>query len=231
MIGRFIVFSILLGLAIDQPLGATSATDSEQSEETDAGKWKYSLEISTYLAQNARDYANPNFSVDRDWLHLEARYNYESLKTGSVWLGYNFKLEQELKFDALPRLSGDLEFKLTPMIGGVLGDITGVAPGYAIEINYKQISFSTKGEYFVDAAIHAGNFFYSWSELSYTPPDIEWLWFGIVIDRTKVLGEEFDVRRGPLIGFKINKHTEFTAYWLAPGSREGTFVFSAVYNF
>ena len=26
---------------------------------------------------------------DHDWLHLEARYNYETLETGSVWVGCN----------------------------------------------------------------------------------------------------------------------------------------------
>src|SRR4051812_5712025 len=36
---------------------------------------------STYLVPNGRDYANSSFVADRDWLHIEARYNYEALKT------------------------------------------------------------------------------------------------------------------------------------------------------
>src|SRR6266480_2439497 len=103
------------------------------------------------------------FLVGRKWAqhartdHLEARYNYESIKTGSLWLGYNFSVGKKLVLEA------------TPMFGGVFGDITGIAPGYAISISYEPIEFFTQGEYFFDSAIHAGDFFYSWSELSYAP--------------------------------------------------------------
>lgn len=230
MIRSSVALAIFLGLTVFQPSGTTSRTNSDESEETDAGEWKYSLEVLTYLEQHARDYANPNFSVDHGWLHLETRYNYESLKTGSVWLGYNFKLEEELKFESRPALDGDLTFKFTPMVGGVFGDITGVAPGYSIEVEYQNFYFATQGEYFVDAAVHSGNFFYSWSELRYYPVDC--FWVGLAIDRTKVLGEEFDVRRGPLIGYKIQKKDiELTAYWLSPGSHQATFVFAVTHEF
>ena len=204
--------------------GTSLKTPDETSDESEPPKWEFSLEAATYLAQHSRDYVNPNFAADNDWLHLEARYNYEALKTGSVWLGYNLHFDRELKFETAPALNGPFDLKFTPMLGGVFGDVTGVAPGYALEINYNKISFSTQGEYFDDAAVHAGDFFYTWSELSYSPAD--WLWLGIVVDRTKVLGEKFDIRRGPLIGFKFNEHVDLTAYWLAPGSHEATFVFA-----
>ena len=55
------------------------------------------------------------------------------------------------------------------MIGGVFGDITGIAPGYSLSLSYEQFEFFTQGEYFFDAGIRSGNFFYSWSELSYAP--------------------------------------------------------------
>jgi hypothetical protein len=59
---------------------------SPTSEEGKESAWSYSFSVLTYLEQDAKDYANPNFAADRDWLHLEARYNYEELKTGSVWI-------------------------------------------------------------------------------------------------------------------------------------------------
>jgi hypothetical protein len=159
---------------------------------------------------------NPNFTADRDWLHLEARYNYEALKTGSLWLGYNFSAGEKLVFDA------------TPMIGGVFGNITGLAPGYAISISYKPIEFFTQGEYFFDAGTRSENFFYTWSELSCAPA--RWFRVGIVVDRTKALGSSFDIRRGPLVGFKY-KTVDLTTYWLSPGSREATFIFGVTFNF
>ena len=206
----------IAALAVCQSLGVTeTSTPFEADTEKSDTKWEFSLSTFTFLAQHARDYANPNFTADRDWLHLEARYNYEELKTASVWLGWNFSTGKKLKFEA------------TPMLGGVFGDITGIAPGYTITIRYKQFELSTQGEYFFDAGTSSGNFFYSWSELSASPAD--WLRLGIVVERTQASGFSSDVRRGPLIGFRY-KEVNLTTYWLAPGSNEATFVFAVMFN-
>ena len=197
------------GPAIDAPLEA----DTDRNET----KWESSFSSATYFSQHSRDYENPNFTADRDWLHLEARYNYEALKTGSLWLGRKFTTWDQL------------EIEVTPMVGGVLGDITGIAPGYSVSLDYKALVFFTQGEYFFDAANQTNNFFYTWSELSCNLAG--WLKAGIVIDRTKVLGSSFDIRRGPLLGFKWNDHFDFTTYWLNPGGREATFVFATTVNF
>ena len=207
----------IAGLAVCQSLGGTeNSTPFRADTEKKDTKWEFSLSTFTFLSQHARDYANPNFTADRDWLHLEARYNYEELKTGSVWLGWNFSTGKKLQFE------------ITPMLGGVFGDITGVAPGYTITIRYKPFELSTQGEYFFDAGTSSGNFFYSWSELSASPAD--WLRLGIVVERTQASGFSSDVRRGPLIGFKY-KEVNLTTYWLAPGSDEATFVFAVTFNF
>ena len=122
------VIAITFALAAAISLGGTT-TDvlSEEASETEDNEWSYSLSITTYLAQHARDYANPVVSADRSWLHLETRYNYEAIKTGSIWFGYNFSFGEKL------------EFELTPMLGGVFGDVTGVAPGYTVSISYKAV--------------------------------------------------------------------------------------------
>ena len=187
-------------------------------------EWEFSLSTVTYLAQHERDYANPNFSADYGRLHLEARYNYEALKTGSVWIGCNF-----------PRftIGKDLEINATPMLGGVFGDITGVAPGYSIEASYKIIKASTQGEYFFDAGNNSQDFFYSWSEFSASLPKADCIRAGLVVERTQASGNS-DVRRGPLVGFKHkckDKDVDLTIYWLAPGSREATFVFGVTVEF
>jgi len=207
----------IAGLAVCHSLGATQAGPSLEGDiDKTETKWEFTLSTFTYLAQHARDYANPNFTADRDWLHLEARYNYEELKTGSVWLGWNFSTGKKVQFE------------VTPMLGGVFGDITGIAPGYTITIRYKLLEMSTQGEYFFDAGTSSGNFFYSWSELRASVTD--WLRLGIVVERTQASGFSSDVRRGPLVGFKY-KETELTTYWLAPGSDEAMFVFAVTFNF
>jgi hypothetical protein len=213
----YAALATIAGFAVCESLGIgasdTALQDDTERKET---KWEFSLSTFTYLAQHARDYVNPNFTADRDWLHLEARYNYEELKTGSVWFGYNFSSGEKLKFEA------------TPMLGGVFGDITGIAPGYTITVRYRSIELSTQAEYFFDAGTSAGDFFYSWSELSASPAD--WFRVGIVVERTQASGFNSDVRRGPLIGFKY-KEVDLTTYWLAPGSDEATFVFAVTFNF
>jgi hypothetical protein len=180
-------------------------------EESGIDNWDYAFSAATYLVRNDREYVNPTFTAD-----LEARYNYEALKTGSLWLGYNFSIGEKLTLEA------------TPMVGGVFGDITGFAPGYTLSLSYWKLELFTQGEYFIDAANSEGNFFYTWSELSLAP--VDWFRFGVVVDRTKAFGSELDIRRGPLIGVKY-KNIDFTTYWLDPGSSNSAFVFALTLNF
>ena len=214
---RRAALAIALSVAVSESFAGTATNvPLDVAGETDEAEWEFSLSTSTYLVQHGRDYTNPIFTADRDWLHLEARYNYEAIKTGSVWVGYNFSAGKKLTFEA------------TPMLGGVFGDITGIAPGYGLTLTYKELELFTQGEYFFDAGDHSEDFFYSWSELSLAP--VHWLRLGIVVDRTKAFGSRFDIRRGPLVGLKYKK-VGFTTYWLSPGSRDATFVFAVTLNF
>ena len=177
--------AITFGFCRRNSLGGTAIdVSSEETSVTEDNQWSYSLAITTYLAQHARDYANPVLSADRGWLHLETRYNYEAIKTGSIWFGYNFSFGEKL------------EFELTPMLGGVFGDVTGVAPGYTVSVSYEALELFTQGEDFVDAGNRASNFFYNWTELSYAVTS--WCRIGFALDRTKALGSDFEIRGGPL---------------------------------
>jgi hypothetical protein len=198
-------------LLIQQSLAGAPAVLRDEGE-----TWECSVSAATYVVRNGPEYVNPVFTADRSWLHLEARYNYEALKTGSLWLGYNFTLGDKLVLEA------------TPMLGGVFGNSTGIAPGYTISLSYKEFELFTQGEYFIDAGTRSGNFFYTWTELSVRP--IEWLRLGLVIDRTKAFGSEVEIRRGPLLGFTYRK-VDFTSYWLDPGSTHSAFVFSLGVSF
>jgi hypothetical protein len=87
---------------------------------------------------------------------------------------------------------------------------------------------STQAEYFFDAGTSAGDFFYSWSELSASPAD--WFRVGVVVERRQASASNSDVRRRPLVGFKY-KDGGLTTYSLGPGSSEATFVFALTVNF
>ncbi len=88
------------------------------TKEADEKAWSFSA--TAYIVPDFQEYVQPTFSADRGWLHLEARYNYENLETGSAWVGYNFSGGEKL------------EWEFTPMLGGVFGNTTGITPGYKL---------------------------------------------------------------------------------------------------
>ena len=193
---------------------ADKTTSSQPNPSNDP--WALSLNISGYIVPHDQSYASPTFLADRGWLHLGARYNYEDKETGSLWVGYNFSFGDKLVFDA------------TPMIGGVFGNTTGVAPGYLASLSWKKIELSSEGEYVFDTRDRTGNFFYSWMELSYSLRD--WCRAGLVAQRTKAYHTELDVQRGLFVGFS-HKKMDFTTYVLNAGWTDPTVVLSLGYNF
>jgi hypothetical protein len=156
---------------------------------TDA--WTFSAAAMGYFVPDAPDYAQPTITADRGWLHLEARYNYEALETGSAWAGYN--------------LGGGeiLAWEITPMVGGVFGDTTGLAPGYKGALSWWRLELYSEGEYVVDLEDSSGHFFYSWSELTFSP--VDGFHFGLVTQRTRVYEAEREIQRGLLIGFTYQR--------------------------
>ena len=190
---------------VAEPAGSP-APDADQDS-----RWSLSAAVSGYIVPHGESYVSPSFTADRDWLHLEARYNYENLRTGSLWAGYNFTL------------SDKLELTLTPMVGGVFGQTTAVAPGYLGTLNYKGLSLYSQGEFVIDAHERSDTFFYTWSELSYAPK--KWFRAGIAVQRTKVYQTGLDVQRGFLAGLTFEK-LDFTTYVFNLGWTDPTVVIS-----
>ena len=169
--------------------------------QTAGPEWSCSALAYTYIVPDDANYVQPTFIADRGGLHLEGRYSYEDCKTGSLWVGYNISVGEELAFE------------LTPMLGAVFGRTTGVAPGYKASLSYRKIEFSTEAEYLFDTGDSDESFFYNWSELSYAP--IDSFRIGLAIQRTKVYQTEFDIQRGFLVGVSY-KRVEFTTYVFNP---------------
>ena len=72
------------------PTSPATATAPATTEASDDKAWSFSASAYTYIVPDSANYGQPTFTADRGWRHLEARYNYEALDTGSVWVGYNF---------------------------------------------------------------------------------------------------------------------------------------------
>lgn len=224
---RFLALIAMAVVVADQALGqgTTNAPSSTATNTntpptptivTDEKAWAFSLFTYAYIVPDSREYVQPTVTADRGWLHLEARYNYENLDTGSLWLGYNFSLGQMLV----------LEF--TPMLGAVVGDTTGIAPGYKFSLGYWKLELASEGEYAVDSRDSDASFFYNWSELSVSPAD--WFRVGVAVQRTKLYQSDFDVQRGFLLGFTFKKVSS-TAYLFNPDASRPTVVLAFGLNF
>ena len=158
---------------------------------------------------DSNDFVSPVVKADRGALHLEARYNYEGFRTASIWFGYNVNVGKEVALD------------LTLMAGVVMGDTAGIAPGWRFALRYWKLELASESEYIFDSRNSADNFFYNWSELSVSP--VDWLRAGLVVQRTRLYGENRDVQRGVLVGFSWRK-AYATAYLFNPDLDKPTFV-------
>jgi hypothetical protein len=163
--------------------------------------WQYNLTVDGYIVPDDTSYVDPMFTADHKWLHLEARYNYENLHTGSLWVGYNFHAGKTLSLS------------VTPMAGGVFGRTNGIAPGCEASLTYKKFEASISNEYLFDAGSRTDNFYYMWPQLSFSP--IDWLHVGVVVQTTKAYQTPVDTQRGFLVGFS-HKQFEFTTYIFNP---------------
>jgi hypothetical protein len=206
---------VMIGLLLSAAAWAQT-TDTPTTPDEPAKAWDFSLSVSGYIIPDQQGYASPVFTADHKHLHLEARYNYETMHTGSAWIGYNFNFGKKV------------EFSVTPMVGAVLGDMTGVAPGYTASIDYNKIAFWTSGEFVFDTNTKKGNFFYNWSELSYHIKD--WIRAGAVIQRTKAYQKPLDLQRGFLVGVS-HKRANFTTYVFNAGWTDPTVVLTLGFEF
>lgn len=211
-LGALAVLVLLTGHLLAQ-----TTTDSTPAGSADAANaWSFSISTYGYIVPHDRSYVSPTFTAEHSWLHLEARYNYENQETGSLWVGYNLSVGHTLVLEAIP------------MIGGVFGNTTGIAPGYEVSLTYKRLELSTQGEYVFDTKDQTGSFFYNWNELTYSP--VDWFRAGLVSQRTRAYHTELDVQRGLLVGVS-HKKVDFTTYIFNAGWTDPTVVLALGFKF
>jgi len=223
--GRYLILYATLILATSHAVAqtvtdavVTATTNSAPivPKENDEKAWSFSASASIYLVPNSREYVQPTFTADHNRLHLEARYNYEDLETGSAWVGYNFSVGNKLALE------------LTPMVGGVFGNTTGVAPGYKFTLSYWKLELYSESEYVFDVGDSSGDFFYAWTELTLAPT--EWFRFGVAAQRTRAYHTERDIEPGFVLGFSYKK-LDFATYVFNPDRSRPTLVFAVAFNF
>jgi hypothetical protein len=209
------VVSVVL-LAADTGAQTTATTVQRQQSGGATDRWTFTAAITGYLAPDDQNYGTPEFAADRKRMHLEARYNYEDLRTGSLWAGYSFTVGHRVELD------------VTPMVGAVFGRTNGLAPGYEMALTYKNMELSSEGELLIDIKNSQNDFFYSWNELVYSPT--EWFHAGLVSQTTQAYQTTLDIQRGLSAGF-AHHHLDFTTYVFNLGWTDPTVVLELDYRF
>lgn len=196
---------------------SVQAQDSTRAQETvSKPTWEFNaFAHANFLPDDF--FVIPVFMADRNWLHLEARYNYEDFETVSLWGGYNFQGGR------------NLEWRLTPMAGLALGNTNAFAIGIETTLTYRKFEFYSEGEALAGFENRENNFIYFWSDLSYTPWD--WLTVGLSGQRTRVYQTGKDLQKGLFAGFNY-KNASLTTYFYNIGDPESSFwLLSAAISF
>jgi hypothetical protein len=202
---KFLLISILL----------SAFNASAQSPDSSSKSWEIDAGVNMFFIPN--DFlVMPIIRYDKGRLHLEARYNYEDLKTASLWCGYNFELGNKLKFEA------------TPMLGLVFGQTDGIAPGILFTLSYRKFYLYHETEYLFNFEDRFNNFYYQWSELGYSATD--WLNVGLTAQRTRVYQTARDVQKGIFVG-GVYKSLYLTGYYFNPFNDDRLLVFTLGVNF
>ncbi|HET8734351.1 MAG TPA: hypothetical protein VFM45_11345, partial [Anaeromyxobacteraceae bacterium] len=183
-----VALALLIAAGLGLP-GLAGAAEDRPDDAAGTAGWEWGPSLLWYVLPNEPGYLQPTLAVDRGGLHLEARYNYEARNAGSAWFGWNFSFGDECKLG------------LTPMVGGVFGEMTGVAPGLTLTLEWGPLALWSQSEYVFDLADSSQSYVYVWSELSITGPD--WLRVGLVLQRTRVFQTSTEFQGGPLFGLSF----------------------------
>jgi hypothetical protein len=155
--------------------------------------WAYSVSGSYYSFRNQNNFMIGIATADRGPLHLEARYNYEALDSGSLFVGWKFSGGEKLTYE------------LTPILGAVFGQKEGIAPGLEGSAAYSAVDLYIESEYVLDLGDRQDSYVYVWTELGFTP--LDWLRFGLAGQRTTVYQSDRDIQRGVFAQLIFGKAT------------------------
>jgi hypothetical protein len=193
--------SVGAALALGPLLALAAAEEAPASGPSPSPSWELHASLSAYLLPAQPDYLQPTVTADRGGLHLEARYNYEDIHTGSLFVGGNHQLGQKLTLE------------LTPMLGAVFGRTNGISLALELTLSWSSLELTSESEYLVIAGDPASSFFYSWSEATVGLWD--WLRAGLAVQRTKIVATPEVVAAGPMVRASAGRF-DGAVYWFDP---------------
>ena len=171
--------------------------------------WEFAVTAYPTVVRGGENYTSAIAAADRGPLHLEARYNYESVGARSAFVGWMFSGGESITWE------------LTPLLGGAWGTTQAFVPGLEASAAWKRLDFYVEAEYVRDRHGRSDSYFYAWSELGFRPA--EWLRLGVAAQRTRAYGGDRELQRGPFAQVTWGQLT-IGGFWFNPGSRDQVFV-------
>jgi len=210
-LGIAFLFAFLITLKPVESIGQMTSSIVALQKTQPHNRITGSIEIDYNLVQNDDDFLMPTIVLEVSGWHFEGRHNYEERNSSSLWIGYNLETGK------------DLHLKVTPLAGLVIGSVAGAAPGLEFELKYGILSLIAQSEYFFNAENNEDSYFYSWNEIEIAP--LDWLYAGIVVERTKAFETDTDVQTG-LFGGIAYSNFYFTTYFFDPDKHDRNVLFA-----
>jgi len=191
--------------ATSAPAAAAESDTAGRTSRPERPAWEFGLTAYPTFVRDGENFTSVVAVGDRGPLHLEARYDYESIGARSGFVGWT--------------LSGgeSIAWELTPLLGGVWGTTRGFVPGLEAAVGWKSLDFYLEAEYVRSSVDVKDSYLYAWSELGYRP--FEWLRLGLAGQRTNIYDSGRDIQRGPFVQFTWRRVT-IGGYWFNPGSSD-----------
>jgi hypothetical protein len=80
----------------------------------------------------------------------------------------------------------------------VVGNLNGIVPGLELTFDFKRFELYSESEYMFDLEDRDNDFYYNWTDFTYSP--VNWFWFGLSFQRTRLYQSNLEVERGLLLG-------------------------------
>jgi hypothetical protein len=148
-------------------------------------------------------------------IYAELRYNYEELKTVSLFGGKMFEIGNEAAIS------------VTPMIGFSAGDFKGMSLAAKTDLEWKGLYASAEMQYSMGWKGGSSNFFFSWSEAGYSFTSN--LFGGLAMQFTRQ-GNSNDFQPGIVAGVEFG-NISIPFYLFSPFKQDQYFVLGVNYEY
>ncbi len=148
-------------------------------------------------------------------MYAELRYNYEDIKTLSLYAGKTFTG------------GSAFQYSFTPMTGYCIGKFTGLSFATNAEAEWKDFYLSTQTQYSMATKKDIANFFFSWSEVGYNV--FRNFFAGLAVQYTRQQGAN-DIQPGFVAGLNF-KNISIPLYMFSPFQPGRYIVLGFIYEY